>query len=163
MQAMRSALLEKDALGALLFDGVPRAFGIPQEAYQVPHSAYEAQNRNMSSIQSWSGLPEHIKRQAAPDMLRGVQWHFWGVPVANPGNEELLRWVPESVRHLLGQLERGNPGNLKKTNAAPEDRQIVTPTSAKAPLPPANYRSNRDRGRDVGAATLLRATGLLRP
>ena len=43
----------------------------------------------MSAIQSWSGLPEHIKRQAAPDMLRGVEWQFWGVPAMNPGKEEL--------------------------------------------------------------------------
>ena len=29
-------------------------------------------------------LPEHIKRQAAPDMLRGVEWHYHGRPVENP-------------------------------------------------------------------------------
>jgi hypothetical protein len=105
----------------------------------------------MSAFQSWSGLPEHIKRQAAPEMLRGVEWHFYGVPVANPGKEELLRWLPDSARQFLELLERGNQGNLKKTNATPEKPRIVTPTLAKT-APPTVYRSNRDKGRDVEAA-----------
>jgi hypothetical protein len=108
--------------------------------------------RMMRAIQSWSGLPEHIKRQAAPEMLRGVEWHFYGVPVANPGKEELLRWVTDSVRPLLELLEGGNRGNLvQKTSTASEKRQIASPTLAEAPAA-AVYRSNRDKGRDVEAA-----------
>jgi hypothetical protein len=61
----------------------------------------QEEDRNMRAIQSWSGLPEHIKRQAAPEMLRGVEWHFWGLPVMNPGEEELLRWVPPPFRQTL--------------------------------------------------------------
>jgi hypothetical protein len=96
----------------------------------------------MSATQSWHGLPEHIKRQAAPDMLRGVQWQFWGVPVMNPGEEELLRWVPYSGQRVMELLEKGNRGNLvQRTRAALEKPQ--TPTL---------YRSNRDKGRDVEAA-----------
>jgi len=139
--------LGKNAVGPLLFGHLPSAFGIPPEAY----SAYEAEDRNMSAIQGWRGLPEHLKPQAALDMLRGLQWNFYGLPVANPGKEELLRWVPESFRQLLGQFETGNQGNLKKTNPAPEKGQIVTPTLARSP-PAAVYRSNRDKGRDVVAA-----------
>ena len=101
----------------------------------------------MRATQSWSGLPEHIKRQAAPDMLRGVQWQFWGVPVMNPGKAELLRWLPAPLRQTLGLPE----GDLKRTSAALEKRQPPTPTLAKT-APPTLYRSNRDKGRDVEAA-----------
>lgn len=31
--------------------------------------------------------------QAALDMLRGAQWHFWGVPGSEPWQGELLRWA----------------------------------------------------------------------
>jgi hypothetical protein len=51
----------------------------------------------MNTVQSWSGLPDFIKRQASPDMLRGVEWHYYGCPVVNPGKEELRRWVAPSA------------------------------------------------------------------
>ena len=51
----------------------------------------------MNTVQSWSGLPDFIKRQASPDMLRGVEWHYYGRPVVNPGKEELRRWVAPSA------------------------------------------------------------------
>jgi hypothetical protein len=106
----------------------------------------------MSAIQSWSGLPEHIKRQAAPEMLRGVEWHFYGVPVANPGKAELLHWLPHSGQQVNQLLERGSRGNLvQKASTGPEKRQIPTPISARI-SPPTVYRSNRDKGRDVEAA-----------
>jgi len=105
----------------------------------------------MSAIQSWSGLPEHIKRQAAPDMLRGVQWQFWGVPVMNPGEEELLRWVSAPLRQTLGLPEGVNEGNRRKTSAALEKRQTPAPSLAKS-APPTLYRSNRDKARDIEAA-----------
>jgi hypothetical protein len=147
-------LAEKATQGPLLFDHLPSALGLLQETYQMLHRTNEAEDRNMRAIQSWSGLPEHIKRQAAPEMLRGVEWHFWGVPVMNPGKEELLRWLPDSARQFLELLERGNRGNLVRTTSiALEKRQIVkaTPTLAKT-APPTVYRSNRDKGRDVEAA-----------
>ena len=50
-------------------------------------------------------------------MMRGVQWHFYGVPVANPGKEELLRWVPATFRQALSPPEMGNQGDPKKANA----------------------------------------------
>jgi hypothetical protein len=135
-------------------------------------NAGEAEGRNMSAIQSWSGLPEHIKRQAAPDMLRGVQWQFWGVPVANPGKAELLRWVPAPFRQALGLPEGVNEGDLKRTSSALEKRQTPTPTLAET-SPPTLYRSNRDKGRDVEAALradsaksnreIARATGTSHP
>jgi hypothetical protein len=103
----------------------------------------------MSAIQSWSGLPEHIKRQAAREMLRGVEWHFYGIPVANPGKAELLRWLSAPIQQTLALLKGTNQG--KETSAAPERRKIATPTLAKT-APPTVYRSNRDKGRDVEAA-----------
>jgi hypothetical protein len=53
-----------------------------REAYQVPHLAYEAEDRNMSRFRAGTELPTNVKR-AAPNGA-GVQWHFYGVPVANP-------------------------------------------------------------------------------
>ena len=100
---------------------------------------------------SWSGLPEYIKRQAASEVLRGVEWQFWGVPVINPGEEELLRWVSAPLRQTLGLPEGVNEGDLKRTSAALEKRQTPTPTLAKS-APPTVYRSNRDKGRDVETA-----------
>jgi hypothetical protein len=38
-----------------------------------------------------SGILNADRPKAAPDMLRGVQWPFWGAPVENPGKPELLR------------------------------------------------------------------------
>jgi hypothetical protein len=85
------------------------------------------QSKKYDAIQSWHGLPEHLKRQAVTDLLRSVEWHFWGVPVANPGKEKLLRWVPESVRQVLGPPETGSQRDLRNTNAAPEKRRERTP------------------------------------
>ena len=116
----------------------------------LPASGFDSTELSMSTFQSWSGLPDFIKRQAAPDMLRGMQWYFYGMPVVNPGQEELLRWVPDSVRQFL-RLPR-NQGNLVHERIiTPEKQQILTAAPAKTP-PPAVYRSNRNKLRDVEAA-----------
>ena len=47
----------------------------------------------MNTTQSWAGLPEHIKRQAAPDMLAGKGWYFYGCKIEHPGADELSRWA----------------------------------------------------------------------
>jgi hypothetical protein len=39
VRALQSCVLAEKAVGPVLFDHLPSAFGIPQEAYQVPHSA----------------------------------------------------------------------------------------------------------------------------
>jgi hypothetical protein len=44
-------------------------------------------------IQSWAGLPDHYKRQAAPEMLAGKGWYYFGGLVQHPGADELRRWV----------------------------------------------------------------------
>ena len=52
----------------------------------------------MSSAQSWQELPEHVTRQAAPEMLPGVEWHYYKRRVENPTEEECrakLTEIPE--------------------------------------------------------------------
>lgn len=48
----------------------------------------------MSDFQNWHSLAAETKRQAAPDMLDGKQWMFYGRVVENPGTRELRRWLP---------------------------------------------------------------------
>jgi hypothetical protein len=45
VRALQSRVLVEKIVGPLLFYGLPSAFGLPQEAYQVPHSTYEAEDR----------------------------------------------------------------------------------------------------------------------
>lgn len=49
------------------------------------------------SIQSWDSLPDHIKQQAAPEMLAGTAWSYFGKPVERPRDSELTRWIPPPV------------------------------------------------------------------
>lgn len=42
-------------------------------------------------------LPDHLKPQAAPEILAGRDWYHWGEPVEHPGDEELKRWIPASA------------------------------------------------------------------
>jgi hypothetical protein len=49
------------------------------------------------SIQNWDSLPDHIKQQAAPEMLAGVAWSYFGKPLERPRDSELMRWVPPPV------------------------------------------------------------------
>ena len=52
---------------------------------------------HMNSTRSWAGLPEHIKREAAPDMLAGTDWYLYGCKIEHPGVDELRRWVAENT------------------------------------------------------------------
>jgi len=47
----------------------------------------------MNATQSWAGSPNHIKQQAAPDMLAGKDWYFYGCKIEHPGADELRRWA----------------------------------------------------------------------
>jgi hypothetical protein len=71
----------------------------------------------MSAIQSWSGLPEHIKRQAAPAMLRGVEWQFYGVPVANPWQGRIAALVTRLCSTISGAARK-----RKSRQSPPEDK-----------------------------------------
>ena len=66
-----------------------------KKRHQALHSANEARGRNMSGIRAGTGLPEHVKRQAAPDMLRGTQRQFYGP--SEPAHV-FFRRSPESTR-----------------------------------------------------------------
>lgn len=47
-----------------------------------------------TELQPWGSLPDTIKAQAAPDMLEGKTWQYYGRPVERPSNAELRRWLP---------------------------------------------------------------------
>ena len=49
------------------------------------------------SIQSWASLPDHIKPQAAVELLAGAAWSYFGKPVERPRDSELTRWIPPPV------------------------------------------------------------------
>ena len=75
VRALQRRVLAEKTVGTLLLDNLPSAFGLPQEAHQVPHSANEARGRNMSGIRAGTGLPK--QRQAGcTKWCGGVQWHF---------------------------------------------------------------------------------------
>jgi hypothetical protein len=48
-------------------------------------------------LQSWASLPDHIKQQAAPELLSGAAWSYFGKPVERPRDSELARWIPPPV------------------------------------------------------------------
>ena len=48
VRALQGRVLAEKTLGPLLFDHLPSAFGLPQEAYQTLHSASRPGNRIMS-------------------------------------------------------------------------------------------------------------------
>ena len=49
------------------------------------------------SIQSWTSLPDHLKSQAAVEMLSGAAWSYFGKTVERPRDSELTRWIPPPV------------------------------------------------------------------
>ena len=49
------------------------------------------------TIQTWDSLPDHIKQQAAPELLAGAAWSYFGKPVERPRDSELTRWIPPPV------------------------------------------------------------------
>jgi hypothetical protein len=80
--------LAEKTVGTLLLDNLPSAFGLPQEAHQVPHSANEARGSEYErDHRAGTGLPK--QRQAGlHQMVRGRAVAFHGVPVANPDKDE---------------------------------------------------------------------------
>lgn len=45
---------------------------------------------------SFQKLPDHLKPQAAPEILAGRDWYHWGEQVEHPGDDELKRWIPDA-------------------------------------------------------------------
>lgn len=41
-------------------------------------------------------LPDHLKPKAAPEILAGRDWYYYGSRVEALGEEELKRWIPAS-------------------------------------------------------------------
>jgi hypothetical protein len=72
----------------------------------------------MNATQSWAGLPDHIKRQAAPDMQDGKGWYYFGKKVEHPGADELRRWAgiapqsPQEGAKVAGSITAAERGFL---------------------------------------------------
>ena len=70
----------------------------------------------MNTTQPWAGLPDHIKRQAAPDMLAGKTWMYYGNRIEHPGADELRRWVeiapqsPQAGAESVTSIRAAEPG-----------------------------------------------------
>ena len=84
----------------------------------------------MNTTQSWAGLPDHIKRQAAPDMLAGKTWMYWGNIVENPGADELQRWVeiapqlPQEGEGVAGSVRTAKPNISRRIACAREGKTM---------------------------------------
>ncbi len=89
----------------------------------------------MTTTQRWAGLPDSIKRQAAPDMLAGGGWYHHGRLIEHPGADELRRWAgngssPEEIpkpSHAPARTAPQEPapvaGNTMMAPGQPEARQ----------------------------------------
>src|SRR4030095_14290060 len=91
VRALQGCVLAEKTLGALLFDHLSSAFGIPQEAYQAPHSGNRPGNRNKSGIRAGTGLPE--QRQAGCAKCCGRAVAFQRRSSSEPGQGRTLRWI----------------------------------------------------------------------
>lgn len=82
----------------------------------------------MSTTQSWAGLPDDIKRQAAPDMLAGKGWYWVMRLVENPGADELRKWAglapqsPQAGADVAGSITAAEP-NISPNKGEPMTRQ----------------------------------------
>ena len=83
----------------------------------------------MSTTQSWSGLPDHYKRQAAPEMLAGVKnWQFYGCVVERPDDDTLRRWAglapqsPQAGAESITSIRTAEP-NISQQKSEPMTRQ----------------------------------------
>lgn len=106
----------------------------------------------MSTIQSWAGLPDDIKRQAAPDMLAGKGWYWVMRLVEDPGADELRRWAgiapqsPQVGAESVTSITAAEPGiNARIARTREGKRQAVD--SALTANPEA---SNREIARSTG-------------
>jgi hypothetical protein len=111
--------------GEILPDCVCRIGGIRREVFfpmsRRPSEGHSTRirttgNKTMNATQSWAGLPDHIKRQAAPDMLAGKGWYHFGRLIEHPGADELRRWAgggssPEEIPAASPAPARNAPQN----------------------------------------------------
>jgi hypothetical protein len=109
---------------------------------------------NDADLQSWCGLPDHFKRQAAPDMLAGKVWWHWGKKIEHPGEAELLRWAGDSAPSKASmppapetrtQGDSGAIGKAPRPRTIQEKRRIVRQALNAHP-----EKSNRAIARELG-------------
>jgi len=99
----------------------------------------------MNTTQSWAGLPDHIKRQAAPDMLAGKDWCCYGCKIEHPGADELRRWA--GITSALPQMPAIVAGNVTPASDRPEVRQRAH--SARDTIPKPMTRQEKRQAVDI--------------
>lgn len=106
----------------------------------------------MNTTQSWAGVPDDIKRQAAPDMLAGKTWMHWGRRIEHPGADELRKWAglaPQSAQagaEVAGSIGTAEP-NISERMTREGKRQAVDSALAAHPA-----MSNRELARKLGVS-----------
>lgn len=87
-------------------------------------------------MQSWKNLPDSVKRQAAPDLLAGKSWIYWGKVVEAPSEEELVHWLP--VKSGLGRYSNADKRRAVQAalaaNPGASSRQIARETGTTHPF-----------------------------
>lgn len=101
----------------------------------------------MSNLQTqkWDSLPEATKRAAAPDLIAGKVWIYWGKQVEFPGEEELSRWLPPGPAFLAMSTARKRVFVEETLRSHPNasDREIARMTGTSHPFVGRLRRSKR--------------------
>ncbi|MDX2080249.1 MAG: hypothetical protein SFU53_05640 [Terrimicrobiaceae bacterium] len=116
----------------------------------------------MNDSQSWASLPESIKRQAAPDMLRGERWFHFGRPVQHPGTAELAKWAgtaPASVTPPAPQKPAGEAASARTPRVRRQSQPARMTCREKREAADNAIRSHPDKGN----RELARLAGVTHP
>lgn len=100
----------------------------------------------MTTTQSWAGLPDHLKRQAAPDMLAGKAWMYFGNWIEHPGADELRRWVVIAPQSPQAGAAVANTRPRKPTTRQEKRDAVDLALLKNAELP------DREHGRILGVS-----------
>jgi len=95
--------------------------------------------------QSWAGLPDFHKRQAARDMLAGRVWSYYGNKVEHPGEVELRRWLANVTTDAKQEppAPTREAGRISGTSRTSARKRLVGNPIAPAPAPRLTNRQKR--------------------
>jgi hypothetical protein len=73
----------------------------------------------MNTTIPFARLPEHAKRQAAPDLMQGKQWFWFGSIVEPPEVRELAQWINPAGNGFTGTCgtDSDSPAGNKSSGA----------------------------------------------
>jgi len=102
----------------------------------------------MNSTIHFTRLPDHAKRQAAPDLIQGKQWFWFGSLVEAPDAKELAQWITPSGNKSQKTMMRNADVFLKRSSVPHAKKRILADCliAAKSTL------SNRELARIGGVS-----------